>query len=326
MLFLNEDAIRQAVSPADMMDAVEEAYRLFTAGQCVMADRLAVSQEGLSMLYMPCFAGDYVSTKILASCPENPARGLPALDGVVLLNRADTGQLEAILDGATVTALRTGAVGGVAVRHLAPTDARTAGLVGCGVQGLHQLAFVCAERDIRTIYLRQSPGRDLTEFVQALRAMLSPRQPEILLCPSADQVLKSSDIVITATPSRQPLFSNDPALFRGKCILAIGSWQPDMREIPDAVFSAASEVFIELPYACQESGDLSQPLASGVLTRDRVKLLGDFLAKKAAGTPPPLGETRYFKSVGMGVFDTLAARAILRAAREKGLGQPVNER
>lgn len=321
MLFLNEQAIRQAVSPEEMMAAVEEAYRLFTAGQCTMADRVAVSQEGLSMLYMPCFAGDYVSTKILASCPANPARGLPALDGVVLLNRADTGQLEAILDGAAVTALRTGAVGGVAARHLARADARTAGLVGCGVQGLHQLVFVCAVREIHTIYLRQTPGRDLTEFIRQLRAMLSPRQPEILLCPSADEVLKNSDIVITATPARQPLFSDDPALFRGKCVLAIGSWQPDMREIPDAVFFAGAEVFIELPYACQESGDLSQPLASGALTRDRVRLLGAFLADKAAGTPPPLGETRYFKSVGMGVFDTLAAQAILQAARRKGLGQ-----
>ena len=325
MLFLNAQEIRQAVSPEEMMAAVEEAYRLFTAGQCVMADRVAVSHGGLSMLYMPCFAGAYVSTKILASCPENPARGLPALDGVVLLNRADTGQLAAILDGAAVTALRTGAVGGVAARHLARADARTAGLVGCGVQGLHQLAFVCAVREIHAIYLRQTPGRDLTEFIRQLRAMLPARQPEIVLCPSADDVLKNCDIVITATPSRQPLFSDDPALFRGKCILAIGSWQPDMREIPDAVFDPAEEVFIELPYACQESGDLSQPLASGVLTRDRVRLFGDFLADKAAGTPPPLGETRYFKSVGMGVFDTLAAQAILQAARKKGLGQRGNE-
>ena len=81
-----------------------------------MAERTTVSRDGLTMLYMPCFAGGYVSTKILASCPENPARGLPALDGVVLLNRADNGALEAILDGGTVTALRTGAVGGLAAR------------------------------------------------------------------------------------------------------------------------------------------------------------------------------------------------------------------
>ena len=214
MLFLNAQEIRQAVSPEEMMAAVEEAYRLFTAGQCVMADRVAVSHGGLSMLYMPCFAGAYVSTKILASCPENPARGLPALDGVVLLNRADTGQLAAILDGAAVTALRTGAVGGVAARHLARADAHTAGLVGCGVQGLHQLAFVCAVREIHAIYLRQTPGRDLTEFIRQLRAMISPRQPEIVLCPSADDVLKNCDIVITATPSRSRCFPMTPPCSR----------------------------------------------------------------------------------------------------------------
>ena len=112
MLLLKEEDIRRAVTFEDMMEAVEEAFRLFTAGAYTMAERTTVSRDGLTMLYMPCFAGGYVSTKVLASCPENPARGLPALDGVVLLNRADTGALEAILDGGTVTALRTGAVGG----------------------------------------------------------------------------------------------------------------------------------------------------------------------------------------------------------------------
>ena len=314
MLFLDERAIRRAVSFQDMMDAVEEAFRLFTAGQCVMTDRTTASKDGLTMLYMPCFAGGYVSTKILASCPENPARGLPALDGVVLLNRADTGQLKAILDGGTVTALRTGAVGGLAARHLSREDAHTVGLVGCGVQGLHQLAFVCAVREIRTVFLRQTPGHDLIPFIARLREMTAPRQAEVILCPDADAVLRSSDIVVTATPSRAPLFSDDPALFREKCIIAVGSWQPGMREIPDAVWSAADAVYTELPFACEESGDLSQPLASGVLTEDRVRYFGEYLEARRAGTAPALGETRYFKSVGMGVFDTLAARVIVEKA------------
>ena len=324
MLYLQEAEIRRAVSRQDMMDAVEEAFRLFTAGQCAMTDRTTASQEGLTMLYMPCFAGGYVSTKILASCPDNPARGLPALDGVVLLNRADTGQLEAILDGGTVTALRTGAVGGLAARHLAREDAHTAGLIGCGVQGLHLLACLCAVREIRTICLRQTPGRDLTGFIRRLREMIAPRQAAVELCPDGDTVLSRSDIVVTATPASHPLFSDDPGLFRNKCILAFGSWRPDMREIPDAVWASAPEVYTELPFACQESGDLCQPLAAGLLTQDRVRYFGDYLAAKEKGAAPALGETRYFKSVGMGVFDTIAARAILRAAREKGLGLSLN--
>ena len=316
MLFLKEEDIRSAVTYEDMMGSVEEAFHLFTTGQCTMTDRITASQGGLTMLYMPCFAGGYVSTKILASCPENPARGLPALDGVVLLNRADTGVLEAILDGGTVTALRTGAVGGLAVRHLAREDAGTVGLVGCGVQGLHQLAFICAVRDIRTIFLRETKGRDLSGFLHALRKMTAPKQPEIVLCPDGDTVLKNSEIVVTATPARTPLFSSDPALFRDKCIVAVGSWRPDMREIPDAVWSAADEVYTELPFACEESGDLSQPLADGLLRPDRVRYFGEYLAEKQAGrVTAPIG-TVYFKSVGMGVFDTMAAGTIVKKVRE----------
>ena len=315
MLYLSEGDIRRAVTYQDMMDAMKDAFHLFTTGQCTMIDRTTASKGGLTMLYMPCFAGGYVSTKILASCPENPTRGLPALDGVVLLNRADNGVLEAILDGGTVTALRTGAVGGLAARHLAREDAHTAGLVGCGVQGLHQLAFICAVRDIHTIYLRQTPGRDLSGFLRALRKMIAPRKAEIVLCPDGNTVLKQSEIVVTATPSRSPLFSNDPALFRDKCMIAIGSWRPDMREIPDAIWSVAEEVYTELPFACEESGDLSQPLADGLLTPDRVRYFGEYLEEKQSGPVHAPDGTRYFKSVGMGVFDTAAARTIVEKVR-----------
>lgn len=93
-----------------------------------------------------------------------------------------------------------------------------------------------------------------------------------------------------------------------------------MREIPDAIWSEAKEVYIELPFACQESGDLSQPLAAGTLIPDRVKLFGKLLAEVSGGSTPIPGETRYFKSVGMGVFDTIAAKTILHEAQMKGLG------
>ena len=316
MLLLKEEDIRRAVTFTDMMDAVEEAFRLFTAGEYTMAERTTVSRDGLTMLCMPCFAGGHVSTKILASCPQNPARGLPALDGVVLLNRADTGALEAILDGGTVTALRTGAVGGLAARYLSREDAHTAGLIGCGMQGLHQLAFLCAVRDIRTIYLRQTPGHDLSGFLERLRAMITPGQVEVVLCPDGDSVLRQSEIVVTATPAQRPLFSDEPALFRDKCIIAIGSWRPEMRELPDAIFSAAENVFTELPFACEESGDLSQPLATGILTLDRVRYFGELLDEIRKGSAPKPSGTQYFKSVGMGIFDTLAAKTIVEKVRD----------
>lgn len=235
MRYLNPSDIRQALSYEEMMAAVEEAFLLFAQGQCAMADRSALTQGSTTLATMPCFAGGYAATKLLASCPDNPRRGLPSLYGTVLLSQGDTGQPVALLEGNTLTALRTGAIGGLAAKHLAREDAATAGLVGCGVQGLHQLTFLCQVRPIRTVYLYNHGSKDLGPFCRQLEAMVAPKPLAIELCPDPDTLLAKSDIVVTATPAKAPLFADDPAPFRGKCLIAIGSWQPDMREIPEAI-------------------------------------------------------------------------------------------
>ena len=153
MRYLSPSDIRQALSYEEMMAAVEEAFLLFAQGRCAMADRSALTQGRTTLATMPCFAGGYAATKLIASSPDNARRGLPSLYGTVLLSQGDTGQPVALLEGNTLTALRTGAIGGLAARHLAPEGAASAGLVGCGVQGLHQLAFLCQVRPIRTVYL-----------------------------------------------------------------------------------------------------------------------------------------------------------------------------
>lgn len=321
MRYLSPSDIRQALSYEEMMAAVEEAFLLFAQGQCAMADRSALTQGRTTLATMPCFAGGYAATKLIASSPDNARRGLPSLYGTVLLSQGDTGQPVALLEGNTLTALRTGAIGGLAARHLAPEGAASAGLVGCGVQGLHQLAFLCQVRPIRTVYLYNHGSKDLGPFCRQLEAMAAPKTFTIELCSDPDTLLAKSNIVVTATPATAPLFADDPAPFRGKCLIAIGSWQPDMREIPEAIWSATREVFLELPFACQESGDLSQPLASGALKPEGLRYFGDYLLAKGAGSPPALPHTRYFKSVGMAVFDAIAARNVYLAAREKGLGQ-----
>lgn len=321
MRYLSPSDIRQALSYEEMMAAVEEAFLLFAQGQCAMADRSALTQGRTTLATMPCFAGGYAATKLIASSPDNARRGLPSLYGTVLLSQGDTGQPVALLEGNTLTALRTGAIGGLAARHLAPEGAASAGLVGCGVQGLHQLAFLCQVRPIHTVYLYNHGSKDLGPFCRQLEAMAAPKTFTIELCPDPDTLLAKSDIVVTATPATAPLFTDDPAPFRGKCLIAIGSWQPEMREIPEAIWQATQEVFLELPFACQESGDLSQPLASGALKPEGLRYFGDYLLAKGAGSPPALPHTRYFKSVGMAVFDAIAARNVYLAAREKGLGQ-----
>lgn len=323
MLVLNEKDMRLAADYSEIMDSIEKAHILFREDKCYSPDRYLVKDDNKIMMYMPCYANGAIGTKMLAEFPENPKKGLPYLSGLMILNNLETAVTEAVMKGETLTALRTGAVGGVAIRHFAHEDSHSVGLVGCGVQGLHQLIYACEVRDIKSIYLFDSYATKLESFIENLKEAISPKVVEIHICKDTTELLSKSEIVITATQAREPLFPNDAELLEGKCFVCIGSWQPYMREMPDAIWSLVDNVYTELPFACEESGDLSQPLESKILTMDRVKYMGDFLKDKNKGIVPKLGNTRFYKSVGMGVFDLLAAQAILKNAKENKIGTDV---
>ena len=316
MIVLGKDEIAQLVNRDEMMDQIEEAYRIFGANEFFMPPRPTVEHENKTLMYMPCYTKEVIGTKILSIFPENSQLGLPSIDGVVLLNDYTTGAPIAVMDGQAVTAWRTGAVGGVGIRHLSRKDCHTVGIVGAGVQGFYQALYACAARDIRTVYVFNHSGRDLTDYLEQLQKAIADSAVEVVQCKTVEELVRASDIICTATPSTKPVLPNDKELLRGKCIIAIGSYTPEMREIPDAVLELADKVYIELPYACEESGDLSQPLAQGKLTEDRTVLMNQFL-QSGADEEKIAESTTYFKSVGMGLFDVCIAQKLLQKAKER---------
>ncbi|MGI6685575.1 MAG: ornithine cyclodeaminase family protein [Bacillota bacterium] len=323
MLFLNEKEIKSAVTLNEMMDAIEEALSIFRSGEFYMPERFNVEYKNKNLLYMPCITQDIIGTKMLTLFSENQVKKLPLIYGLMMLNDYETGKPLAILDAQALTALRTGAVGGVGMQHFAYPDSETVGVVGCGVQGFHQILYACDLRPIKHIYLYDAFNKDLSDYINRLQQALAPKNPEITVTSDTTELLNKSQIVITTSPATEPVLPNRPELLEGKCFIAIGSWKPNMREIPDAIWQVVNHVYTELPYACEESGDLSQPLADGILTMDRVKYMGDYLARKAAGETIPLEKTRYFKSVGMGLFDLQTANLIYKKALSTGIGQKV---
>ena len=118
MLLLNKKDIEKSVDLDGMMDQIEEAYKIFESGAYYMPPRPTVEHDNKTLIYMPCYTKDSLGTKMLTIFPENVSLGLPSIDGLVLMNDPKTGKPLAILDGQTVTAYRTGAVGGVGIRHL----------------------------------------------------------------------------------------------------------------------------------------------------------------------------------------------------------------
>ncbi len=316
MIFLGKEEVEKLVDPNEIMDQIEEAYRIFGADAYYMPPRPVIEHENKTLIYMPCFTEDVIGTKMLTIFPENAKLGLPSLDGLVILNDRTTGAPLAIMDGQAVTAWRTGAVGGVGIRHLSRKDARTVGIVGAGAQGFHQAVYACAARNIETVYIWNHSNRDLTDFMARLKKTIADPAVEVVQCKTVEELVKASDIICTATPSEEPVLPNDRELLEGKCIIAIGSYTPQMREIPDVIWDLVDNVYIELPYACEESGDLSQPLAEGRLTMDRVVLMDKFLAS-GADEDEIAKKTTYFKSVGMGLFDVCVAQKLLEKAKER---------
>lgn len=316
MIVLGKKEIEELVDLNHMMDEIEDAYRIFGEGNFFMPPRPVVEHENKTMMYMPCYTEEIIGTKILSIFPENSKLGLPSIDGIVLLNDSRTGAPLAVLDGQSVTAYRTGAVGGAAIRHLSRKDCHTVGIVGAGTQGFHLALYACAARDIHTVNVYNHSDRDLTQYLDRLQKAIADPKVKVVQCKTVEELLRNSEIVCTATPSKSPVLPNDRELLKGKCIIAVGSYTPEMREIPDVIWDLAEHVYIELPYACEESGDLSQPIEEGRLTKDRTILMNEFLAS-GVSEEEITKKTTYFKSVGMALFDVCIAQRLLKEAKER---------
>jgi ornithine cyclodeaminase len=318
MLYLNAHQIVEALTLSEAMQCVEEALLAYEEGAFVMPERTAVDcADGNMLLLMPCVAMGSIATKLVTVYPRNRTHDRPVIDGLVVLSDQSTGEILALMDGKTITAMRTGAVSGVSIRYLCRADARTVGLVGCGVQGYYQVLFACAARDIARIALYDRDPAAAARLADRLRTALPENAIEV--SPSPRALLQYSDIVITATTSRFPVLPDEAALFAGKHLVAIGSFEPEVREMPDAVFHMADRVWVDIDYAREESGELIVPLRRGLLREDQIETLGHLIR---TGKAPERGAhgTTLQKSVGMALLDLTAARRTYANAVQRGLG------
>lgn len=323
MLILSKAEVENAASLDEILEAIEESLAIYGQGNFYMPDRIHVDYQGKTLLYMPCVVDDrLMGTKYLTMAPGNRKRGLPSLDGMMILNDFETGFPLCLMSGTALTGMRTGALGGVGVRHTTPEDLSTAGLIGTGVQGLNQLRYAAHVRKLRRICLYNASLEKMQAFAGQLEKVI-PAGIEIVYCHDAAELLAKSELVITTTTSEKPVLPDDEKLLRGKHYIAIGSYKPAMRELPDALFKVVDHVFYDVDYAKEESGDLSQPLASGLLPAGRLARLGDYV-RDCKDKDAVKRSTTVVKSVGMGVFDVVAGDLIYRKAKQNGLGLEVD--
>lgn len=322
MLYIGKKHMEEIIELDGLMDCIERAFDIYESGNYHMPERMHVDRPEGTILYMPCFAGEVSGTKIVSTFPGNIELGVPTIQGTMILNNSRTGQALAIMDGATITAYRTGAVGGVGIRYTSRPKCKSVGLVGAGMQGLFQLLYACQTRPIEKIFLFDTAeGR-----AEKLKEELEIRLPKVKTCIARDvsQLVRSSEIIITATPSTEPVLPDDDEILKGKHFIAIGSYKYEMRELPPALYRILDRIYVDTDLALEESGDLIVPIERGWIKREDCIAFGKTLPS-LRNTPRKEVSTTLFKSVGMGLFDLLVAESIYYTARRKGVGIELGE-
>ena len=317
VLLLRAKDLALACPMTDAIEAVASGFSALSAGQATAPVRLSVPirNDGVG-LAMPVSLADSscYSVKVVSVAPANPSAGRPLVTATVLLIDASSGELLALIEGTALTALRTGAAGGVAARALGRPDATRAALFGAGVQARAQLLALAIVRPIREIRLVVRDPVHAAAF-QAWAAG-EPGLGAVAIAPaSAEAAVRGADIVITATSSRIPVFPGS-ALSPGVHVTAVGSFTPQMRELDDAALRGARLVVDQRAAAIAEAGELR-----GLRPEDVVEI-GEVLAGTAPGRSSP-DERTIFKSVGNAVQDLVVAARAYDRARADGLGEEV---
>jgi ornithine cyclodeaminase len=328
MLLLTADEVRKALPMKEAIEAMKSAYASLSRGTAVVPLRTPLSipnSEALS-LFMPAFVdseeGNALAVKVVSLFPTNPARGLAYIQAAVLVFDPETGRAIALLEGSSLTAIRTGAAGGAAIDVLARPDSKVAAIFGAGAQGRTQLEAACTARQIETAFIYDPNPDKAQAFATDMNGKAGiPR--DIRVAGSAQEAVESADIICTATTSLRPVF-RDRDIEAGSHISAVGSYRPDMQEVPAETLKRARVFVDSRSAALEEAGDLIQPMQARLFDESHiVGELGEVIAGQIPGRQST-DEITYFKSVGIAVQDAMAAQAALRNARKMNLGTEVD--
>ena len=319
--FLSAKDVKQALSMQDAIAGMKSAYGQLSGGKAVMPlrSRVHTSESDVTLL-MPAYLQDTdnFGIKIVSVFPNNGQLNLPMIHALVLAIDSQTGQPLAILEGDSLTAIRTGAGAGAATDLLARDDAKTVAIIGSGVQARTQLEAVCTVREIEQVWV-YSPNREHAEaFVEAM-AGHGVIPDEIVVSDDADSAVEEADIVCTATSSMTPVFDGN-RLKSGTHINAVGSYMPTMQEVDATTIQRALVVVDSREASLAEAGDLVIPLEAGLIDKSHIVAeLGELVNGTKTGRQNA-EQITYFKSVGVAVQDAISAGICLRNAEEQGLG------
>lgn len=330
MRILSRADVQQAISIRDAIQVMKDAFAQLSNNETYVPLRLTIPLEqhnGVG-LFMPAYLlkSQALAVKIVGVHYDNPKRGLPLIHAVVVAMDAETGRALALIEGSSLTAIRTAAGAGAATEFLARQDARVGVVFGAGVQGRTAIQAISAARKLATIYLFGRTRLKAETLANEMRGMNGVTNDLRVMENTAEQVsdaVQQADIIYCATSSSTPLFRGADVK-GGTHVNAIGTFTHDKREVDSEFIRRCTKIVVDAySGALAEAGDLLIPMDEGVISESSIYAeLGEISGGKKAGR---IGESEitFFKSVGNAVQDAAIAQAILFRAEELGLGMSV---
>ena len=321
LLLLTRSDVERLLDLDACIAAVERAFRLLGEGRAAASRVLGIHvDDGVFHIKAGVLEADrpWFVAKVNGNFPSNPARtGLPTIQGVIVLADARNGRPLALIDSLAVTARRTAAASAVAARHLARPGARVATIVGCGVQGRIQLEALRAVLPIDRVLAIDRDGRRADLFVDECAGP----GLEVTVAHDLASALEQSDVVVTCTPSREPLL-HAGAVRPGTFIAAVGADNPEKQEIAPRLMAACTVVVDDLEQ-CSTLGDLHHAIEDGAMgAADVYASLGELVAGRKPGRTRD-DEITLFDSTGLALQDAAAAAVLYERALCHGVGVPV---
>jgi thiomorpholine-carboxylate dehydrogenase len=296
-IFLSEEQVREHLSMATLIPAMETALRDFSSGRVTQPVRSVISIDMATASgffgLMPALTPDGLGLKAVTFYQSNTARGIPTHMATIFLVDPETGTPLAIMDGRLITEMRTAAVSAAATKLLASADSKILAILGSGVQARSHVEALRLVRRFDEIRVWSPTSEHARQFASEIGARSM----------SAEDAVRGADVVVTVTSSKTPVLKG--AWLKSGChVNAVGACRPDWRELDDEAMNQV--VFVDSREAAiKESGDI---ILSGAKIYAE---LGEALGGKIA---PRADETTVFKSLGMAVEDIAAGSLVYRSA------------
>jgi alanine dehydrogenase len=309
-LILTDDEVKKLLSLSEVIETVESAFKEKGLGRVQMPAKIYLyyRKYGGDLRAMPSFLEDLdiSAVKVVNVHPQNPAKnGLPTVMAVVILIDPSTGAPLAIMGGTTITRMRTGAAGGVAAKYLARKDAKVVGLVGAGAQARTQLMALLEVYNLEEIRVWSRTEATKKRFAAEIQQTYGDAV-QVVSAAGVREAVEGADIVVTTTPSMQPLVMDD-MVSAGMHITCIGADAVGKEELDPAILQRAKIVVDDWAQA-SHSGEINVPLSRGLIAKDDVWAeIGEIVAGLKLGRQNR-DEVTVFTSTGLAVQDAVTAK------------------